>query len=164
MRVSRRALVVGATRNRQPRNTGSRADGDREPDRGRPPGYRCMGLRGHRARPGTAGSPGRTGAHYSQQQARRGHDGSLARYPPAARDGRGSGPDAEADPALLPDHVSSSDRRSPIKFQHKSRRHLGEQPSTQKGLSDALIRAGFKRCSIGHARGFAGLVLKPSSG
>jgi phage/plasmid-associated DNA primase len=41
---------------------------------------------------------------------------------------------------------------------------VGEQPSTQKGLSDALIRAGFKRCSIGHARGFAGLVLKPSSG
>ena len=41
---------------------------------------------------------------------------------------------------------------------------LGEQPGSQKSFSQALIRAGFEPCKIGHGRGFAGLALKPSSG
>jgi hypothetical protein len=45
-----------------------------------------------------------------------------------------------------------------------SRFRIGEELGTQRAFSDALINAGFKRCSIGHARGFAGLVLKASSG
>ena len=38
--------------------------------RGMNVGYRRMGLREHRSRPGTARSPGRTGAHHGRQQAR----------------------------------------------------------------------------------------------
>ena len=41
---------------------------------------------------------------------------------------------------------------------------LGEQPGSQKSFSQALIRAGFEPCKIGHGRGFAGLALKASSG
>jgi hypothetical protein len=38
---------------------------------------------------------------------------------------------------------------------------LGEQPGSQESFSQALIRARFEPCKIGHGRGFAGLALKP---
>ena len=40
---------------------------------------------------------------------------------------------------------------------------LGEQPGSQKSFSQALIRARFEPCSVGHGRGFAGLTLKSRS-